>query len=59
MQFTLTITMNEKGEVNVTGPIENKILSYGMLECAKQAIANYTASPIVQPSPGEVKRMVN
>jgi hypothetical protein len=34
----LTILLNDDGTVGVSGPIDNKMLSYGMLETAKEAI---------------------
>lgn len=34
----LIITMNEKMQVLVNGPIENKIVCFGMMEVAKEAI---------------------
>ncbi len=38
MKFELVISMDEKGSVSVNGPIENKIVCYGMLEVARQAV---------------------
>lgn len=29
------------GNINVNGPIDNKMLSYGMLECARDAIRDH------------------
>jgi hypothetical protein len=49
MQTQLIINIDEKGQINVTGPIENKLLCYGILECARQAIQNYVPSPIIKP----------
>lgn len=34
----LIITLNHDGTINVTGPVQDKLFAYGMLECAKQAI---------------------
>lgn len=34
----LTIIMNPDGTIRVDGPINNKVLSYGMLDLAKDAI---------------------
>ena len=42
-QPQLIITMLENGAINVTGPIGNKTLCYGMLESAKDAIRDYIA----------------
>ena len=38
MNVKLTITVLPDGHVEVEGPIDNKVLCYGMLECAKDAI---------------------
>jgi hypothetical protein len=40
-KLSLTIMMEEDGRIGVNGPIDNKILCYGMLELAKQAIQAY------------------
>ena len=51
----LQITLSPNGEVSVTGPIENAMLCYGLLEAAKDVIRNHVqkkaaaASPIVMP----------
>jgi len=36
--MTLAITIDEKGQIQVTGPIENKLLCYGLLEIAKDVV---------------------
>lgn len=37
----LRISLNETGQVTVTGPIDNKGLCYSMLECARDAIKEF------------------
>lgn len=38
--LVLTITLDQlTGQIGVNGPIQNPLVCYGMLECAKQAIA--------------------
>ena len=37
----LIIQMNENGSITVSGPINDKILSFGMLEGAKDAIRDH------------------
>lgn len=38
--LVLTITFDQiTGQVGVNGPIQSPLISYGMMECAKQAIA--------------------
>jgi hypothetical protein len=34
----LSITMDDQGQLSVTGPIDNKMLAYGMLELAKEVV---------------------
>lgn len=36
------------GKVHVQGPVANKVLCYGLLECAKTIIAAYDDSPILK-----------
>ena len=40
-EVTMTITMRHSGEMAVSGPIQNKILCYGMLEIARQCIQDH------------------
>jgi len=43
----LTITFDQMtGHVNVTGPIENGLVCYGMLECAKDALRAHAAQKL-------------
>jgi hypothetical protein len=42
MKVQLLIEMNEQGQVNVSGPINQKMLCYGLLECARDAIKDFT-----------------
>ena len=42
----LTITMTPDGNVNVDGPINDKVLSYGLLEVAKQIIASFNPGQV-------------
>ena len=39
----LTITWTQDGQIQVNGPINDKILCYGLLEAAKDAIRDYVA----------------
>jgi hypothetical protein len=39
----MTITIEDNGTINVTGPIQDKILAYGMLESAKDAVREFLA----------------
>ncbi len=40
----ILITVTAQGQVNVKGPIENKVMAYGLLEVAKEAIAAFHAN---------------
>ena len=42
----ITITLTELGQISVNGPLHDKILCFGMLEMAKEAVHNF--------KPGEV-----
>lgn len=48
----LTITLNDDGTVSVTGPIDNQLACYGMLEMARDALSAHTQnkSRLVQPA---------
>jgi len=37
----MTITLNANGSVSINGPINNKILCYGLLEAARKALDDY------------------
>lgn len=53
--ITLTITLDERRQLNIAGPIDDKILCFGMLECAKDAVRDHVArsqSAIVPPPNG-------
>ena len=49
----LTITLSPNGQVSVTGPIDNAMLCYGLLEVAKDVVRMHVMkkaeSPIIQP----------
>jgi hypothetical protein len=54
-QLQLVITLDEAGQVSVQGPIEQKIVCYGLLEVARDAIAEHharLAQRLVQPASG-------
>lgn len=37
----LTITLGEDGNVQVSGPIDNKILTYGLLAIAQESVQKF------------------
>jgi hypothetical protein len=38
----ITITLDKDGKVHVNGPLTNKILCFGLLEAAKEAVRNFS-----------------
>lgn len=55
----LLITLGPDGVVNVNGPIGNKVLCYGLLESAKDAIRNFKAGDaprVIVPELQDLKR---
>ncbi len=40
----LTITLLDNGQVNVSGPIENRMLTYGLLGVAQDSIREHAAN---------------
>jgi len=51
VQAQITITMTSDGKVHLQGPIQNKVLCYGLLEIAKETIGHHKpdSSPILTP----------
>ena len=47
MAMTLTITLNDNGSVLVNGPLNNKIICWGLLTAAQDVIRTY--NPAEQP----------
>ena len=45
----LTIILKPNGNVGVTGPLNNKILSLGMIEVAKDLVLKLKVSPTIIP----------
>lgn len=53
MPIQFLIQIDDAGRCNVNGPIENKILCYGILDVAKEAVAEYhrkKAENLIQPA---------
>lgn len=50
---TVTITLDDAGNVAVNGPIDNRLLCYGLLEVAKDTVTKHCEqmnNRIVQPA---------
>ncbi len=41
MGIQVTITMDDNGQVNVNGPLDNRVLLYGLLETAKDVVQKF------------------
>lgn len=52
MPIELKIVQDDAGQVLVTGPVGNKLLCYGLLEAARDAVQTYheQAKKLVQPA---------
>jgi len=49
MEIKITVRLDETGNISVDGPLDNKILCYGLLEAAKDAIKAFEPKKIIQP----------
>lgn len=57
MPVQIIITFDESGALNVNGPIDNRMLCYGMLDMARDIIAERArkaAENLVQPATGVI-----
>ena len=48
MKMQLLIMMDEAGNIGIEGPIEQKMLCYGLLDCARDAIKDYNDKAAAQ-----------
>jgi hypothetical protein len=46
MMIQVVITLSDDGQLTITGPIQNKVLTYGILERAKDVVR---AQPLKAP----------
>lgn len=53
----IVITLTPEGTINCTGPLENKLLCYGLLKMAEGIVANYKASKIVEPGIDDLRKL--
>ena len=52
-ELALRIALDETGQIAISGPIENEIVCYYLLEKARQAVANHhdaATKRLVQPA---------
>ena len=53
---TITITLSEDGKFSCAGPLDNKVLCYGLLELAKESVAKHTQR-VKLPTDDEVTKL--
>jgi len=46
----LTITLEDDGKINVNGPVQDKILCFGLLKIAEFAVKEYVHNKVVVPN---------
>ena len=52
IQAEITIRLMDNGQISLNGPLHNKMLVYGILECAKDALRELGAKqeqPLIMP----------
>lgn len=52
-EINLIITLKPTGQVNITGPIQNKILVFGMLKIAENLVSDFKGN-VIQPIKGKI-----
>ncbi len=45
--FELTVQVTQAGNVNVSGPLQNKIICLGALELAKEAVSKFRPAGVL------------
>jgi hypothetical protein len=50
VKIEIVYTPGQENSVQISGPLDNKMLCYGMLEMAKHAVQSYKPSQIATPS---------
>ncbi len=48
MAVRIVIDLQDDGKVTINGPLENKILCYGLLEWGKMLVKDYEPSKIIK-----------
>lgn len=56
----LIITLEQTGKISISGPINDKILAYGLLEAARDAIKEFgdQQSKMIQTAPASALSLV-
>lgn len=51
---TITVTVTEAGQIQVTGPLHDKATCYALLECAKDVVRSQAQPVVVPAAPADV-----
>lgn len=55
----LLITIEHDGKIGVEGPIDDPLLAYGMLECARDAIRDFNDQQKQRIVPGDARALAD
>ena len=60
MPIQLLITLTGDGQVQVAGPLEDRVLCYGLLEAARDAVREYRPDPsgVAVPTADVARRLL-
>lgn len=50
MSIKIIIELGDDQKINISGPLENKVLCYGLLEMGKDLVRDYKAKMVITPS---------
>ena len=51
-EMRITVIIDEHGRPSVEGPLQNKILCYGLLQVGIDLVRDHKAAPAIQPVTG-------
>lgn len=51
MRAQIIITLNDDGSVSLTGPIEDQIMTFGLLEIARNVVTQVAATKLKEGAP--------
>jgi hypothetical protein len=54
MAIQFVINLTDDGKFNCAGPLENKLLCYGLLEMAKEAVSRHGQAVVTPPTLSEM-----
>ncbi len=50
MSVKIIIELGDDQKINISGPLENKVLCYGLLEMGKDLVRDYKVKLVITPS---------